>query len=59
VRGGEELEFFKPVYAGDQVTVTGNIVDMSEKDGRSGKMIFVTSLFTYKNQKEKRSLSTG
>jgi len=33
------------------VTVTGNIVDMSEKDGKSGKMIFVTSLFTYKNQK--------
>jgi len=51
VRGGEELEFFKPVYAGDKVTVTGNIVDMSEKDGKSGKMIFVTSLFTYKNQK--------
>jgi len=50
VRGGEELEFFKPVYVNDRVTVRGTIVDMKEKDGRSGKLIFVTSEFTYTNQ---------
>ena len=43
VRGGEELEFLKPVFVNDRVTVKGRIVDMKEKDGRSGKLIFVTS----------------
>lgn len=52
VRGGEELEFFKPIYAGDRVTVRGKLVDMKEKDGRSGKLIFVTSEFTYTNQND-------
>jgi acyl dehydratase len=51
VRGGEEIEFFTPVYANDRVTVKGKIADMSEKDGKSGKLIFVTSEFTYMNQK--------
>lgn len=51
VRGGEEIEFFKPVYANDQVTVRGKIVSMNEKDGKSGKLIFVTSEFVYTNQK--------
>lgn len=50
VRGGEELEFFKPVYVNDRVTVQGKLVDMKEKDGKSGKLIFVTSEFTYTNQ---------
>ncbi|MBI4965760.1 MAG: MaoC family dehydratase N-terminal domain-containing protein [Desulfomonile tiedjei] len=51
VRGGEEIEFLKPVYANDQVTVKGKIVDMSEKEGKSGRLIFVTSEFVYTNQK--------
>lgn len=50
VRGGEEMEFINPVCVGDQVTTTGKVVDMKEKDGRSGKLIFVTSEFEYKNQ---------
>jgi len=50
VRGGEELEFFKPVYVNDRVTVSGKILNMTEKDGKSGKLIFVTSEFTYTNQ---------
>jgi hydroxyacyl-ACP dehydratase HTD2-like protein with hotdog domain len=32
------------------VTVKGKIVDMKEKDGKSGKLIFVTSEFVYTNQ---------
>ncbi len=51
VRGGEELEFLQPVHVNDQVTVKGKIVDMSEKEGKSGKLVFVTSEFTYTNQK--------
>lgn len=52
VRGGEELEFFKPVRVNDQVTVKGKIVEIKEKDGKSGKLIFVTSEFMYTNQNE-------
>lgn len=51
VRGGEELEFFKPVYVNDRVSVQGKIVDMVEKTGKSGTLVFVTSEFVYTNQK--------
>lgn len=52
VRGGEELEFFKPIYVNDRVTVRGVVKDMSEKVGKSGTLVFVTSEFTYTNQKD-------
>lgn len=51
VRGGEELEFFRPVYVNDRVTVRGKVTGVSEKVGKSGTLIFVTSEFTYTNQK--------
>ncbi len=50
VRGGEEIEFFRPVHVNDRVTVKGKITNMTEKDGKSGKLVFVTSEFTYTNQ---------
>lgn len=50
VRGGEELEFFERVKVGDRVTVKGKLLDMKEKDGKSGKLVFVTSEFSYTNQ---------
>jgi acyl dehydratase len=52
VRGGEELEFFKPIHVDDRVTVRGVVKDMAEKAGKSGTLIFVTSEFTYTNQKD-------
>lgn len=52
VRGGEELEFFTPVYVNDRVTVRGRVRDISEKVGKSGTLIFVTSEFTYTNQND-------
>jgi len=50
VRAGEEYEFFKPVFAGDRVSVNLKVVDMYEKQGRSGQLIFTTSIATYTNQ---------
>jgi acyl dehydratase len=50
VRGGEELELFQRVHVNDRVTVKGKIVDMKEKDGKSGKLVLVTSEFVYTNQ---------
>jgi acyl dehydratase len=52
VRGGEELEFFKPIYVNDRVTVRGRVSNMTEKVGKSGTLIFVTSDFTYTNQND-------
>jgi acyl dehydratase len=54
VRGGEELEFFRPVHVDDRVTVSGKVVDMKEKDGKSGTLILVTSEFIYTNQDGKK-----
>ena len=52
MRGGEEIEFIRPIHEGDRVTVRGEVVDMKEKEGRLGPMIFVTSAFIYTNQDE-------
>jgi acyl dehydratase len=51
VRGGEELELFGRVREGDRVTVRGKVVDMKEKDGKTGKLVFVTSEFSYTSAK--------
>ncbi|MCX7595296.1 MAG: MaoC family dehydratase N-terminal domain-containing protein [Fischerella sp.] len=50
VRGGEEIEFFRPVYVGDTVSVKGKFVDVTEKEGKAGPMVFATSEFEYINQ---------
>ena len=40
----------KPVQAGDVITATTKVVDIYEREGRLGKMLFVISETTYKNQ---------
>lgn len=50
VRGGDDFEFIRPVRVNDRVTVKGKIVEMKEKDGKTGKLVFVTSEFLYENQ---------
>lgn len=50
VRGSEEYEFHRPLRVGDQVTVKHKITDISEKTGKSGKLIFITTQHTYTNQ---------
>lgn len=51
VRGGEEYEFYKPVRVGDKVTVKYKITDITERTGKSGKLIFITTEHTYTNQR--------
>ena len=52
LHGGTELECYQPVRAGDTITVTTKITDVRERQGRRmGKMMFVTSDMTYKNQR--------
>ena len=48
--GGVDQEFFLPIHAGDVLTCYGKIADIREREGRSGKMLFVTLEDTYLNQ---------
>jgi acyl dehydratase len=50
LNGGNEYEYYQPVYAGDTITVTAKYADVSERGGRTGKMLFVITELTFKNQ---------
>lgn len=50
LNGGNEYEFFNPIQSGDVITSTTKIADLFERDGRMGKMLFVITETTYKNQ---------
>ena len=50
LNGEEEFEFFYPVRAGDTLTALSGITSITEKDGKSGKMVFVITETTYTNQ---------
>jgi len=52
LHAGTEFEYFKPVRAGDVITVTRKVADIREREGKKlGKMAFITFEITYKNQK--------
>ncbi len=48
--GGIEWEFFKLTRAGDKLTVTIEIKNIMEREGRTGKMVFMAREITYTNQ---------
>jgi acyl dehydratase len=48
--GGESWRFHAAVYDGDVITSTRQIVDIQEKNGRSGRFVLVTWLSVYTNQ---------
>lgn len=48
---GAEFEFFRPVYAGDRISVKGRPVDIARKPSKSvGEILFVTGEACYTNQ---------
>jgi hypothetical protein len=47
--GGSEVEHFISVVAQDTITVTGKLIDVQEKQGRDGKLLFLIFERTYKN----------
>ncbi|HXZ94415.1 MAG TPA: MaoC family dehydratase N-terminal domain-containing protein [Dehalococcoidia bacterium] len=49
--GGIEFEFIEPVGAGDVLTATTKIVNMSERETRLGKTMFTTLETTFVNKK--------
>ena len=48
--GGSEVEHFISVVAQDTITVTGKLIDVQEKQGRGGKLLFLIFERIYKNQ---------
>ena len=49
--GGGDWEYFKPVRPGDVLTVVTKLVDIREREGRMGTMVFLVSETTWKNQR--------
>jgi hypothetical protein len=49
--GGAETEYFEDIGAGDTLTVTSKVADLSVRQSKTtGAMLIVTSETTYKNQ---------
>ena len=48
--GGSEWEYFEPVRPGDRITAVARIDDISERTGRLGLMIIMSTVTTYRNQ---------
>lgn len=51
IRGGNEYEFFRPVYPDDVITVRWKLADMGERVTSAGvTMLIVSSVATYEDQ---------
>ena len=49
--GGSEFEFFKPIHPGDVLVASAKIVDIQERQGKDGSMMYFTIReTTYQNQ---------
>ena len=48
---GKDIEFHAPIRPGDEITATSTIVDIYEKTGRSGSMVFVVYRQDLHNQR--------
>lgn len=50
LNGGVEAEFFALAHHGDQITAQSRYADIYEREGRTGKMVFIVTETTYMNQ---------
>lgn len=58
VAGGEEWEFTTPIRTGDVITRQSKLVDVYEKEGRAGMMLFLVTETTYTNQRHEAVVKT-
>ena len=49
VAGETDVELFGNIFAGDEITVQQTLADVSEKMGRSGRLVFMVYERTYRN----------
>ena len=52
LNGGSDWQFLRPAYAGDWITRQFKILDIFQKQGRSGALVFVVRLETQTNQND-------
>ena len=57
LNAGVEVEFFKYAVPGEQVTVVNRYVDIFQKQGKSGPMIFVVVERRFRNEKREPLLT--
>ena len=50
VRGKDEIELLHPVFVGDTIRAKSKILDIYEKDGKAGRLVFVIAETKYINQ---------
>lgn len=50
LNGGTDVEYFDEICAGDTLTSTMKIADITEREGKMGPMIIVNTESTFKNQ---------
>jgi acyl dehydratase len=51
MNGGNDYEYFLPIRPGDVITTRSKIIDITERGGRAGKLIFTSSERTFTNQR--------
>ena len=51
LNGGNEIEFFKYMKIGEKTSSVTKVVDILEKEGRSGPMVFIISETEVRNNK--------
>jgi hypothetical protein len=51
LHGSDEWEYFQDIHAGDVLTPRGKIINLVEKAGKVGRMLFVVSEVTFTNQR--------
>ena len=51
LNGGNRFEHFAPVMIGDQITSKGRVIDVYDKAGSTGNMLFIIFETDYTNQR--------
>ena len=51
INGGTEIEYFRPIEAGDTITTVAKLADAQLKTGKTGSLIFLVFEVTYTNQR--------
>lgn len=51
LNGGNRFEYFAPVMIGDRITAKGRVVDVYDKAGSSGDLLFIVFETDYTNQR--------
>ncbi len=51
LNGGTDIEYLADVCAGDKLTATTKLADLTEREGRMGPMLIVNTETTFKNER--------